>query len=311
MAIVTAPAAQLGTPATVMSATTDWREALIALVQWLVANDRCFSSGECAAYLRKYRPDLQFAQNTLGEYLRRWFDNDPNPQYPVPPAFPEYDDGQGGTLYPTQVARTTSGVARTLDGRTVVSRTPVGFTVFVYAKDNSAGYAHDFEVLVPDPRDPRGLNIVDYTGQPIAAPVTVSTPSATPGAAPVVTAKPTPAQGNLILGKLSAADLTAYVPKDSSGATSPRVVIPRPAFEAWVNLSGMPIRGGQNGDPVYVTLDGRKIVVTRGPTATSSEYKLWNNRGRIAIVAPGIAIGDKFRVTVTANELTVDLDDKV
>lgn len=307
---IVAPATT-GTPSSVIAAATNFREALIALVQWLVANGRCFSSGECCAYIRTYRPDMVFSAATLGEYLRRWFDNDPNPQYPVPPAFPEYDLGLGMTSYPTQVARTTSGVARTLDGRTVATRTPPNITVFVYAPDSSAGYAHDFEVYVPDPRDPQGLNIQPYTGSPIKAPITVSTPSTTPGQPAVVTAKPSPAQSNQIIGRLSNADLTAYVASDASGSTSPRVTVPRAAFEAWVNVSGQPLMGGPNGDPLYVTVDGRKLVITRTASATSTEYRLWNNRGRLALPATGVAVGEKFRVTVSATALTVDLDDKV
>ena len=309
MAIIASSTAS-STPASVIATAGDFREATVALVQWMVSNDRCFSSGEVCAYLRTYRSDLMFSASTLGEYLRRWFDNDPNTQFPVPPAFPEYDDGQGGTLYPTQVPRTTSGIARTLDGRTVVTRTPPGVTVFVYAKDGSEGYAHDFEIYVPDPRDPTGANIQLYTGTPIVAPVTVSTPSVTPGLPPVVTSTPTPAQSNLIVGRLSSGDLTAYVANDASRGT-PRVTVPRPAFEAWVNLTGTPLRGGQGGDPLYVTVDGRKITITRTATPASTMYHLWNNRGRLAIVVPGIAVGEKFRVTVSAAGLVVDLDDKV
>lgn len=312
MAIV--PSGTAGTtPASVLNASTvtNMREAVVALVEWFVANDRCFSSGEVCAYIRTYRSDLMFGAATLGEYLRRWYDNDPDANFPVPPAFPMYTDGLGGQIYPTQVARTTTGIARTLDGRTVVTRTPPGVTVFVYAKDNGAGFSHDFEVYVPDPRDPQGLNIRDYTGTPIAAPVVTSIPSTTPGAAPVVVAKPTPAQSNLITGRLSTGDLTAYVASDKSGSTTPRVTVPRPAFEAWVNLTGTPLRGGQSGDPLYVTVTGRTITITRSATQYSTEYHLWNNRGRLAIVVPNIAVGEKFRVTVSANGLTIDLDDKV
>lgn len=311
MAIVNFPGTTAVSAA--LAGLTDWRDALVALVTWFVENDRCFSSGECTAYLRTYRPDLQFSQFSLGEYLRRWYDNDPDPSYPVPPTFPSYDDGQGGQVYPTQVPRTTSGIARTLDGRTVVTRTPPGITVFVYAKDGVDGYAHDFEVYVPDPSDPQGLNIQLYTGAPIPSPQVTVTPSATPGAAPLVSAPPTPAQSAQIVGRLTTQDLTAYVPNDASGSTTPRVTVPRTAFLAWVNLSGTPIRYGPNGDPVYVTFDGRKVVITRDPAPTSKVYHLTANRGRIAIpnCPGGVSVGEKFRITVAANSLTIDLDDKV
>lgn len=296
--IVTPASATPVTPATVLAPATDWRTATTDLITWLVANDRCFSSGEVAAYLRTYRPDLAFSVPGVGEYIRNAYDNG---------GLPSYDDGQGGTLYPTQVPRTTTGIARTLDGRTVQTRTPVGQSVFVYAKDGVDGFAHDFEVYIPAYDDPQAQRAVLYTGLAPSAPVVVSTPSATPGAAPVVSAPPTPQVGVIITGALKKDDLVAYVTNDR------RLTVPRAAFEAFVALTGIPLRGGPNGDPVYVTFDGRKVVITRDASPTSQVYHLWVTRGRIAIqnCPGGTTPGEKFTVTVTSQALTIDLSAKV
>lgn len=296
MSIVQSPTGS-STPVTVISQATDWRTAVTDLVAWMVANDRCFSSGEIAAYLRTYRPDLAFRVSGIGDQIRDAYDNN---------TFPSYDDGQGGTLYPTRVPRTSAGIARTLDGRTVTTKTPVGQTVFVYAKDGADGFAHDFEVYIPDFDDPQGTRAQDYTGPaPVQAPV-ISTPSQTPGAAPIVSAPPSPALGVLITGTLTKDDLIAYVRPDR------RLCVPRAAFEVFVNLTGQPLRGGQNGDPVYVTVDGSKVVITRNSSPTSVEYHLWVNRGRIAVdKTPATTPGEKFKIVVTATELTIDLSQKV
>lgn len=286
------------TPATVLASASDWRTGVTDLVAWMVANDRCFSSGEIAAYLRTYRSDFAFKVSGVGDLVRQAYDDG---------TIPSYDDGQGGTLYPTQVPRTTTGIARTLDGRTVTTKTPVGQPVFVYAKDGGEGFAHDFEVFIPDFDDPTASRATLYTGQAPAAPAVVSTPSATPGAAPVVSAPPSAAVGVLITGTLGKADVEAYVRPDR------RLCVPRAAFEAFVALTGVPLRGGPNGDPVYVTFDGTKVVITRDASPTSVEYHLWVNRGRIAVAncPGGTNPGDKFRITVTATALTIDLADKI
>lgn len=296
MSIVQSPTGNT-TPASAISQSTDWRTAVTDLVAWMVANDRCFSSGEIAAYLRTYRSDLAFRVSGIGDQIRDAYDNN---------TFPSYDDGQGNVLYPTRVPRTSAGIARTLDGRTVTTKTPVGQTVFVYAKDGSDGFAHDFEIYIPDYDDPQGTRAVDYTGPaPVQAQI-ISTPSQTPGAAPVVSAPPTPAMGVLITGTLSKDDQTAYVRPDR------RLCVPRAAFEVWVNLTGQPLRGGQNGDPVYVTVDGLKVIITRESTPTSQEYHLWRNNGRIAVdKTPAVTPGEKFKITVTAADLTIDLTAKV
>lgn len=295
--IVSPTPASTVTPASILANSPDWRTGVTDLVAWMVANDRCFSSGEVAAYMRTCRPDFAFRVSGVGDVIRDAYDNG---------TFPNYDDGTGTSVYATQVPRTATGIARTLDGRTVTTKTPPGQPVFVYAKDGGEGFAHDFEIYVPDFDDPTAQRATLYTGPaPVAAPV-VSTPSATPGGAPVVSAPPSASVGNLITGTLSKDDQTAYVRPDR------RLCVPRAAFEAFVNLTGIPLRGGQNGDPVYVTVDGDEVFITRDANPSSQVYHLWANRGRIAVAnTPATTPGDKFKVIVSATSLTIDLSQKV
>lgn len=291
MSIVTSPTGN-STPATVIAVASNWRTAVTDLVAWLVANDRCFSSGEIAAMLRTYRPDLAFKVSGVGEYIRDAYDNG---------VFPSYDDGQGGTLYPTQVPRTSNGVARTLDGRSVVSKTPHGQTVFVYAKDGVEGFAHDFEVFIPDYDDPQATRAVDYTGQ-IPAPTQVPTTSAS-------VQPPTPQTGVLITGALARKDLEAYVANDR------RLYVPRAAFEAFVAITGIPLRGGPSGDPVHVSTVGNEVLIARDadPNGNSVPYHLWNTRGRIAFEAGKVNLttpfnpGDRYEINVRQDALVIDI----
>lgn len=290
MTIVTAAIAT--TPASVIRSATDWRTAVTDLIQWLVDNGRCFSSGEIAAYLRTYGTHLSFKVSGVGEYVRDAFDNG---------TIPEYADGIGGTVYASQVARTCQGIARTLDGRTVTTKTPVGTTVMVYAPNGWDGFAHDFEVYIPDYDDPTASRATQYSAGVAVVPTSTVTPTTQAPTAPVrqITS------AVVITGALSRQDLTAYVRPDR------RVTVPRAAFEAWVNLTGTPLRGGPNGDPIYVDVDGSTVTITLTATPTSQAYTLWANRGRIAIHIPTSTPGDKFDVKVTASAMTIDLSQKV
>jgi hypothetical protein len=117
------------TPSTVLArAGNDWRTCAFDLIRWLVANDRCFSSGEVAHYIRTHRPDVSFSVLDLGNQVRDWYYGQ---------EFPSYGSG----LYPAMVPRTTAGVYRT----------QAGVRVFVYAPSADEGRAHDFEVEVPLP----------------------------------------------------------------------------------------------------------------------------------------------------------------
>lgn len=266
------------TPSSVIASASNWYTAVSDLISFFVANDRPFSSGEVTAYLRTFCPDLKFSATLVGDYIRERYDDG---------TFPAY----GGTIYPTQVPRTTTGTGHTLDGRTVRSKTSPGQVVFVYAPDGASGFAHDFEVYIPDYDDPRATRAV-----PIAAP-------ATP--APQI---PTQATGVLITGALLRADLEAVVRSDR------RLCVPRAAFEAFVALTGQPLRGGPQGDPVHVTFRDRvtpRVEITRDPVAGSQPFHLWVTRGRLALhAAPGFGPfepGDKYPIMVSSDKLVIQL----
>lgn len=121
------------TPATVLQAAgPDWRTCAADLIRWLVRNDRCFSSGEIAQYMRKHRTDVHFSVTALGDLVRDWYYGQ---------ELPCYDNG----MYPAMVPRTTQGLYDT----------PAGVQVFVYARSRAEGLSHDFEVLVPLPANVR------------------------------------------------------------------------------------------------------------------------------------------------------------
>jgi hypothetical protein len=272
--------ASVKTPEQAVQSASTWQTATVDLISWMVEHDRCFSSGEIAAYLRTFRPDLQFRVSGIGDFIRDRYHNG---------LFPMYVDQQSGaSLYPTQVARTTTGTATTIDGRTVASRTRVGQVVFVYARDAADGFAHDFEIFIPDVGDPLAKT----------APPAPPAPAVPP---PVVSA------GVLITGALARDDLEARVANDR------RLYVPRAAFEAYVALSGLPLRGGPNGDPVYVRLSGDEVLISRTPWKEDhTVYHLWNTRGRVAIDGATIGHspfnpGDTFEIRVDSDHLTVDL----
>ena len=117
------------TPSTVLSrAGDDWKTCAMDLIRWLVSNDRCFSSGEIAHYIRSHRPDVNFSVLDLGNQVRDWY---------YDRQIPCYDSG----LYPAMVPRTTEGLYRTQSG----------VRVFVYAPHEAEGRTHDFEVDIPLP----------------------------------------------------------------------------------------------------------------------------------------------------------------
>ncbi len=109
----------------------DWENVAMAFIDYRVGTDQPFSSGEIARDLRLHRPDLVFGVREVGEFVRqRHADGD----------LSSYDDGFD-EIYPIAVQRKTSGKGRT----------PAGVQVVVYAKTQSEGASHDFEVDIPRP----------------------------------------------------------------------------------------------------------------------------------------------------------------
>jgi len=119
--------------ATAGSSTPPWKAASDALIDHLIEAGCCFTSGEIAAIMRTYRPDLRFSvTQNIGEHVRDRF---------YAATFPLYSDATGAPLPTVKVSRVTRGY----------TRTPAGTTVFVYGPGQSACQAHPFEVEIPRP----------------------------------------------------------------------------------------------------------------------------------------------------------------
>lgn len=272
----------------ILDSARDWREATRLVITNFSEENRPFSSGEIAMILRVYRPDMAFSVGSLGEYVRDMY---------VGNEFPNVDDGVGQPVYPSQVPRITTGAAQTFTGEFVQGRTPAGQVVFVYGETNAA-QSHNFEVYIPLPPN--------QTDNPTILPG----PAGSPGSIPALPT--TPKQlGVLITGKLAKDDLTASVRQDG------RLCVSRSAFEAFVGLTGRPLRAGPNGDPIWVNVEGtpaRTVVITLDPTPGAEEYHLWVNRGRLAFAPPvgtNWTAGEKFNVTVEQDKITVDVSTSI
>jgi len=234
---------------------TTWRDAVHDLISFHVENNQAFSSGEISRDLRVHRPDLRFSSLSVGNYVRDLFYGGGMPSYTL----------QDGTqAYPYQVSRITEGT----------ERTPAGIPVFVYCPDDTTGYAHDFEVHIPNPMgSPQTLvpltpqQQVTYQNTQQAVQSSQLTPQASK--APVKLA-----------GKPTQVDLIAKVHSDR------RLCIPRSAFEAHVHMKGAPLQGG---DPVFITFSNtyNEVAVTTDPVNSDSKsYDLSVTRGRILFPMP-------------------------
>lgn len=114
----------------------DWMGATNALIDLFVKNGEPFSSGELAAHLRTFKPNLRFSVTTsIGAHLRERFNCVTLPSYVYP---------DGSSEQYVQVPRVTEGY----------SRTPPGQSVFVYALTEDEGRDHKFEVEIPLPGTP-------------------------------------------------------------------------------------------------------------------------------------------------------------
>ena len=109
----------------------NWKKVAGAFADYRIGTDQCFSSGEIARDMRLYRPGLVFGVRELGEYIRQEHGNK---------SLASYDDGFD-EIYPVTVQRTTTGSGRT----------PSGLNVIVYAKNQTDGNQHSFEVDIPPP----------------------------------------------------------------------------------------------------------------------------------------------------------------
>ena len=184
-------------------------------------------------------------------------------------SLPEYDDGLGNTFSPLQVGRYTEGTGRT----------PAGVLVFVYGPTQGDCDLHEFEVDIPRPGTPNGL-VTDGPQTPA--------PKRSAPAAPV--SRPVPPN----------------LPHASVGKDG-RCYVPRKVVDAYLGAAGVSLR---HGDEVHVALSGGNAVITADPQPGSQPYNIWKGTGRVAFYSDGDPFneGDKYAVDVTANGITVDLN---
>jgi hypothetical protein len=251
----------------------EWMAATDDLVELLVENGECFSSGEVASFLRTFCPQLRFSvTSNVGEHLRDRF-------YAC--SMPLYNNADGSTSPVEQASRTTAGF----------TRTPPNTSVFVYGTDHTAIQAHEFEVEIPKPGFQTPADPTDQYGLP-AKPVQA----------------PTPVQKHFVqlAARPPAKDLTATVHNDS------RIRIGRSVFEAFLHATGASLSGGST---VYIKVDdvAEQAVVTLDRQPGSQGYQLAASRGRVLFPHPVTPFtpGDTYSVTISGNELVVDLSAKL
>ena len=110
-----------------------WLGATDSLIELFALNGHPYSSGEVAAHLRTFRPDLVFSvTQSVGEHVRERF---------YAGTLPLFTNPDGSSSPAEQVPRTTEGIGRT----------PPHIGVFVYAPSYTDGFAHEFEVDIPKP----------------------------------------------------------------------------------------------------------------------------------------------------------------
>jgi hypothetical protein len=184
----------------------DWLGATDALIDLLVENGECFSSGEIAAHLRTFRPELVFSvTNSLGEHIRdRFYSN----------TLPMYENPDGTHTPVEQIPRMTQGF----------TRTPAGTQVFVYGPDFDECQDHEFEVDIPKP----GTQIPAAPGDAHGLPARPQQPPKPVQHFTTLTPKPSPR------------DLTATIHNDG------RCCIPRSAVEALLHDTGTGLKGGDS-----------------------------------------------------------------
>ena len=259
----------------VKAANGDPKLAVVNVVNALVANDQCFSSGEVVRILRIVDPSLNFSVKSVGVSMREAFFRGEMPPY-------DLEDGQ---TFPLQVSRTCQGL--------FPDRTPAGQMVFVYGSTDESCEEHEFEVFTPVPN--QDLTQVDSRDK---APATPAQPVAPKG--PLTTDKD--AEVVVLQGKEVKATLTAKVTAES------RLYIPRKAFEHHAFLRGKGMRGG---DAVYISNSSEEVVISLAPIQDGTEFTLEATRGRVKVpnsTGAPFAPDDEYEIVITADDIRIVLE---
>jgi hypothetical protein len=255
---------------------TDYLGAIDALIELCISRGACFSSGEIAAWLRTYRPDLRFnAASDIGNRVRGRFGA----------GMPDYATGKV-----LQVSRYTSGY----------STTSVGHLVYVYAPSISAGQAHPFEVTAPAPGampDPNNLPPVPV--QP-AAPIKPNTRQTSRKVSAARKARKTRARRRTT-------PRNASRPRTATVHGNGRLCVPRASFEALAEKLGTPIQGGGT---VYVSHSDDSVLISLTADPAAVAYTLVSTRCRLLFAShTGTAFkpGRSYTVVLTDAGLSIDL----
>ncbi|MFT5686672.1 MAG: hypothetical protein ACI8RZ_007628 [Myxococcota bacterium] len=252
---------------------TNYLGAIDALIELCISRSACFSSGEIAAWIRTYRPDMKFnPRNDIGNRVRSRHSA----------GMPAYTSGKV-----VQVSRYTAGY----------STTTLGHLVYVYAPSKMAGQAHPFEVTAPAPGampDPNSLPTV-----PVQPTAPIKARKATTRKA--TTRKPRAARRRTAKARNVSRPSTATVHGNG------RLCVPRAAFEALSSKLNTPIQGG---DTVYISRDGDDVLIALTTTPGADQYTLVSSRLRLLFASrSGTAFtpGRNYRLVVTDKGLTIDL----
>ncbi|OHD28436.1 MAG: hypothetical protein A2Y38_14075 [Spirochaetes bacterium GWB1_59_5] len=265
-----------------------WQDAVDNLVEFLISQAECFSSGEVVSHIRTHRADLKFKHAWVGERLQNSFANG---------SFPNYSGGAGeGEVAPVQVTRQTSGLGRT----------PAGVSVFVYGLDQAVALAHHFEVDVPLPGP--GAAFVD--GRSLTPPgpqdglsaAALAMMGGLPTSPPAVPTSPfvpagTPLAPSTAKGKQAPpGDVVAKVHADG------RVCIPKLAFEILAGKTGKPVVGGK---ALYASWSGLKVLIDQ-VDGLSTVYPT-TDFCRVHLTPPSpLPVGAEYAVVAGADSLTID-----
>jgi len=248
----------------------EWMGATDAVITLLVENRECFSSGEIAAHLRTFRPDLVFSvTNSVGEHIRdRFYAN----------TLPMYENPDGTHTPVEQVPRMTQGF----------TRTPPGTQVFVYGPEFSECDQHEFEVDIPKP----GTQV-----------------PAAPGDAHGLPARPQQAPQPVqhftkLTPRPSTRDLTATVHSDG------RCCIARSAVEALLHDTGTGLKGGDSMYVlVDDSAQEARVALDREPGAQGYQLAAARGRVLFPHPAHPFTPGDSYAVKIDGpnRRLIIDL----
>jgi len=259
------------------------------LTKFWIEQGVCFTSGHVVHALREARGrSLMVNQRPTGLACQEYF---------LSGDMPSYDDEMGGSG--------SRPVRKVLVSVRTDTRTPVGTEVYVYGPSEADIDLFEFEINIAE-----ALPMVDdgQGGQTSAATAllnaTPTTPANAPAASPIPPVQPSgtvaTATGKMVPGNPLA------VMHQSGSTKTPRLTVPRIAFEALAFETGEPVKGGE---PVYVTFAGNILTISQTcPPSGSVVFRPTTDRLRLHLPVPGNPpVGTNFEILVGQAALTINL----